>query len=63
LKPLELTIEEMRDLLGTRDRLADPTTAPSERGALLERLSMFAALAQERCERLRGQLEAAETFG
>jgi MerR family transcriptional regulator, copper efflux regulator len=26
MKPLDLTIEEMRDLLTTRDRLADPTT-------------------------------------
>jgi DNA-binding transcriptional MerR regulator len=49
MKPLELTIEEMRDLLGTQDRLADPTTPEHERSALLDRLSMFAALAEERC--------------
>jgi DNA-binding transcriptional MerR regulator len=63
MKPLELTIEEMRDLLGTRDRLADPTTPEHERSALLDRLSMFAALAEERCQRLRDHLEAAETIG
>lgn len=62
MKPLDLTIEEMRDLLTTRDRLADPTTTQNERSALLDRLSMFAALAEERCQRLRDHLEAAETI-
>jgi DNA-binding transcriptional MerR regulator len=63
MKPLDLTIEEMRDLLTTRDRLADPTTPESERSALIDRLSMFSALAEERCQRLRDHLEAAETIG
>jgi DNA-binding transcriptional MerR regulator len=63
MKPLELTIEEMRELLTTRDRLVDPTVTEVERSTLLERLSMFAALAEERCDRLRGHLEAAETIG
>jgi MerR family transcriptional regulator, copper efflux regulator len=63
MKPLELTIEEMRDLLITRDRLADPTATERERSALLDRLATFAALAEERCQRLRDHLEAAETIG
>jgi MerR family transcriptional regulator, copper efflux regulator len=63
MKPLEFTIEEMRDLLTTRDRLAEPAATGRERSALLERLSMFAELAEERCQRLRDHLEAAETIG
>lgn len=51
MKPLELTIDEMRDLLTTRDRLADPATPKRERPSLVDRLSMFAELAEERCQR------------
>lgn len=63
MKPLDLTIEEMRDLLTTRDHLADPTTPKQQRDELLVRLAMFAELAEERCQRLRDQLEAGETIG
>ncbi len=62
MKPLDLTIDEMRDLLTTRDRLADPTTPKRQRDELLDRLSMFAELAEERCQRLRDQLHAGETI-
>ena len=60
MKPLDLTIEEMRDLLITRDRLADPATPKRDRDELLERLSMFAQLAEERCERLRERARSGE---
>jgi MerR family transcriptional regulator, copper efflux regulator len=60
LKPLDLTIEEIRQLLTVRDRMADPSTPRSDRASLLERLSMFAELAEERCQRLSEQLEAAQ---
>ena len=60
MKPLDLTLDEMRDLLTTRDRLADPATPKRVRDELLERLSMFADLADERCQRLRDQVEAGE---
>ena len=60
MKPLELTIDEMRDLLTTRDRLADPTTPRQQCDELLDRLAVFAELAEERCQRLRDQLEAGE---
>lgn len=59
LKPLDLSLEELRDLLTTRDQLrAQP--GPAERKALLERLARFSALADERCARLRDQLASAE---
>ena len=59
LKPLDLSLDEMRDLLTTRDQLrAKPTK--TQRKALLERLAMFSAVADERCERLREQLASVE---
>ena len=60
MKPLELTIDEMRELLTVRDRLADPSTPKRDRPWLVDRLSMFADLAEERCRRLREQLDAGE---
>jgi MerR family transcriptional regulator, copper efflux regulator len=60
IKPLDLTIDEIRELLTVRDRLADPSTPRRDRASLLERLSMFAELAEERCQRLGEQLEAAQ---
>ncbi len=61
MKPLEFSLEEMRDLLEARDRLrAD--AAGDLRGELMDRLAMFADAAEQRCERLRDQLRAAETM-
>jgi DNA-binding transcriptional MerR regulator len=61
MKPLDFSLEEMRDLLQTRDRLAADVTA-EERQELVERIRMYAAIAQTRCETLRAQLESAESF-
>lgn len=60
MKPLDLTIDEMRDLLTVRDRLGDPATPKRDRTGLLERLEAFAELAEERCQRLRERVEAGE---
>ena len=61
MKPLEFSLEEMRDLLEARDRLAAGVTG-AELGALADRVAMFADAAEQRCERLRDQLRAAETM-
>ncbi|MDP9386825.1 MAG: MerR family transcriptional regulator [Actinomycetota bacterium] len=61
MKPLDFTLEEMRDLLHVRDRLAEGVD-DDERGPLLDRLAMYAAAAETRCEKLREQLEAAGTM-
>ena len=61
MKPLDFSLEEMRDLLHTRDRLAEAAVS-EEREQLIERLRMYAAFAQTRCEALRAQLESAESF-
>lgn len=59
MKPLEFSLEEMRDLLELRQRAAgggdgDPAAA--------DRLAMYATLARERCERMRLQVEQGERF-
>jgi DNA-binding transcriptional MerR regulator len=60
MKPLEFPLDEMRQLLDARDRLASDDLDDDLRGELLERVALFAAAAEERCEQLRAQLSAAE---
>lgn len=54
MKPLDFSLEEIRDVLGLLDAAEGGDTV--EVGG---RLGMYAALAVERCERLREQLAAA----
>jgi DNA-binding transcriptional MerR regulator len=58
MKPMGFSVQEMRDLLDARDRLGD---VPGDDRALA-RLSELAAMADEKTEKLRGQLETAEEF-
>ncbi len=60
MKPLDFTLDEMRQLLEAQDQLADRALDEATRNDLVERLAMFAALAEQRCTRLREHLEAAE---
>lgn len=62
LKPLDLTIDEMRDLVTVRNRLAEPSTPADQRPELIERLALFAAIADERCQHLREQLESVDAL-
>ena len=62
MKPLDFTLEEMRDLLTTIDQLGDPVTPAAQRSALSERLTMYRELADERVAALRTQLANAEAF-
>ena len=41
MKPLGFTLEEMRLLIETRDRLDDPALDPDERTDLRERVALF----------------------
>jgi MerR family copper efflux transcriptional regulator len=61
MKPLEFTLEELRDLLHVRDRLAHDDLGAEEQAELVARLGMFAAAAEQRSSHLRAQLEAVET--
>ncbi|WP_093850437.1 MerR family transcriptional regulator [Streptomyces pini] len=63
MKPLDFSLEEMRDLLSVTDRLsADEPLEEAERKRLRERLDTYRKVADARCETLRAQLMAAEDF-
>jgi MerR family copper efflux transcriptional regulator len=60
MKPLGLSIEEMRSLLEARKDLAGSSVR--RRAAAREALGQFAELVNERCRELRKQLRSAERF-
>lgn len=60
MKPLDFSLEEMRELLATLDALRSDGVDPAERSAALERLVSFQEEADARCRRLRTKLESAE---
>ncbi len=64
MKPLDFSLEEMRDLLEITDKIAATDGPPSgeERERLRERLDSYRKVADARCETLRAQLMAAEDF-
>jgi MerR family transcriptional regulator, copper efflux regulator len=62
VKSLGFTLEEMRELLGLRDRLVSTATTAPEYCVLLDRLEGYATAATERCESLRKQLMHADAF-
>jgi DNA-binding transcriptional MerR regulator len=62
MKPLGFTVQEIGDVLGARDVVADERSAEQARAAARERLRGFAAAASERCDTLRDQLACAEDF-
>ncbi|MEW2636418.1 MerR family transcriptional regulator [Streptomyces sp. NPDC048389] len=64
MKPLDFSLEEMRDLLEISDRIAatDELPAGQERERLYERLDSYRKVADARCETLRAQLMAGEDF-
>ena len=61
MKPLGFSLEEMRLVFEAIDSLAagGPSTELEQHR---DRLGMFVTVAEERCERLREQLNAAESF-
>lgn len=60
LKPLDFTLDEMRDLIHVRDRLLTDDLDPTIRAELLERLAGYAQAARRRCLELRDQLACVE---
>lgn len=62
MKPLDFSLEEMRDLLGVLDQLRTaPVDAPT-RQELVDRLALYRSIAEQRIETLRAQLESAQAF-
>ncbi|MEU9279751.1 MerR family transcriptional regulator [Streptomyces sp. NPDC048341] len=64
MKPLDFSLEEMRDLLDITDRLAATENRPvgEELERLRERLDSYRKVTDARCETLRARLEMAEDF-
>ncbi|MFI5763110.1 MerR family transcriptional regulator [Streptomyces sp. NPDC051563] len=63
MKPLGFTLDQMRDLLRSTDRLdGHDTLGADEREALLERVRTYEQAAAEQVEKLRVQLSRAEEF-
>jgi DNA-binding transcriptional MerR regulator len=62
MKPLDFSLEEMRDLLEITDRLGVGDADDGEVERLRERLDAYRKVADARCETLRAQLMAAEDF-
>lgn len=60
MKPLEFSLDEMRDLLAVLDSL--DVEDESARDNLLDRLGMYQEAAEQRCAQLRAKLEQAEGF-
>jgi DNA-binding transcriptional MerR regulator len=62
MKPLDFTLEEMRDLIDIRDELARRRLTAARRTELTERLRTCHALVEHKLERLRERVESAEAF-
>ncbi|HEY8980938.1 MAG TPA: MerR family transcriptional regulator [Streptomyces sp.] len=63
MKPLGFTLDEIRTLLETTDRLdSGEPLSPREAGQLLGRIRGFEQAAQRKVEELRAQLAQAEEF-
>jgi DNA-binding transcriptional MerR regulator len=60
LKPLEFSLDELRELLRVRDRLARSDLNADERSELADRLAAYAEAAEQRCVTLREQMTAVE---
>lgn len=58
LKPLEFSLDELRELFDLRDRLEHATG--EHRREVTDRFRAYLDLAEQRCERLREQLAAAD---
>jgi DNA-binding transcriptional MerR regulator len=61
MKPLDFSIEEMKELLSARSDL-EASTGARRRKAARETLERFSELADERCTDLRRRLRSAEGF-
>lgn len=62
MKPLDFTLEEMRDLLTILDQLRSGDTDDATRTELTKRLTVYRSLVEERCEKIRTRLSDAEQF-
>ena len=62
MKPLDFSLEEMKDVLDALDTLEDPQHGAEAQERMVERLKMYREAAEARVEALREQLATAEGF-
>jgi MerR family copper efflux transcriptional regulator len=62
MKLIDLSVDEMRDLLTTLDRLEDAAMEAEEVESLRARLGLYQELTRQRVETLQAQLANAEAF-
>ncbi|SNR49048.1 MerR family transcriptional regulator [Actinomadura mexicana] len=62
MKPLDFSLDEMRDLLTVLDRLRSDAGGGAARDELTERLALYRSLVEERCDKIRTRLSDAEQF-
>ena len=62
MKPLDFSLEEMRDLIELRERLAGPRLSARTRTELRERLATYHALVDHKLTSLREQADSAQAF-
>ncbi len=62
MKPLDFTLEEMRDLIEVLDRLASTHLSAATREQLLQQLRTYQVLVKEKLAVLRGQVDSAQAF-
>jgi DNA-binding transcriptional MerR regulator len=62
MKPLDFTLDEMRDLIEVRERLASPRLSATTRASLLERLATYQSLVEHKLAALREKVDNAQAF-
>ncbi len=62
MKPLDFTLDEMRDLIDVRDQLASPRLSRAARADLTQRLRTYHALVEHNLAGLRDRAASAEAF-
>ncbi|GAA1883466.1 MerR family transcriptional regulator [Lapillicoccus jejuensis] len=62
MKPLDFTLEQMRELIDALDEVDDPATTPDERAARQALLASYAELVEEKVTMLRARARAAAGF-
>lgn len=62
MKPLDFSLEQMRELLEIRDRLANPRLSAKIRSGLLSQQEQYRHLVEKKIAELRDQVAAAQAF-
>jgi DNA-binding transcriptional MerR regulator len=62
MKPLDFSLDEMRDLIEVRDRLAGARLSAKTRASLMERLATYQSLVEHKLATLREKVDSAQAF-